>query len=261
VTTRMNTIRRTRRRARSLTSRHSLFVVSLSSFSRARPMKRFLRVSRRDEKERSSDQPIDRSLRQDRSRKIKIPAPAWLRGFFSKRKNPLRHRLIRTGIWRGVNRSASRYGENGESFSSHAPAFSPPIRDIRRSIACENISRGGENFADSRSRVHRGSLGSECAGRATPLGARRGRDRAKATGAQAETSGPCPSTGAARDSAGGACGCAKRTRITAFARHRPSRRRFERTARPGRKRALASRATARVSRRFRGGTFVTVRRR
>lgn len=158
----MNTIRRTRRRARSLTSRHSLFVVSLSSFSRARPMKkRFLRVSRRDEKERSSDQPIDRSLRQDRSRKIKIPAPAWLRGFFSKRKNPLRHRLIRTGIWRGVNRSASRYGENGESFSSHAPAFSPPIRDIRRSIACENISRGGENFADSRSRVHRGSLGSE----------------------------------------------------------------------------------------------------
>ena len=257
----MNTIRRTRRRARSLTSRHSLFVVSLSSFSRARPMKRFLRVSRRDEKERSSDQPIDRSLRQDRSRKIKIPAPAWLRGFFSKRKNPLRHRLIRTGIWRGVNRSASRYGENGESFSSHAPAFSPPIRDIRRSIACENISRGGENFADSRSRVHRGSLGSECAGRATPLGARRGRDRAKATGAQAETSGPCPSTGAARDSAGGACGCAKRTRITAFARHRPSRRRFERTARPGRKRALASRATARVRRRSRGGTLVTVRRR
>ena len=55
----------------------------------------------------------------------------------------LPHRLIRTGIWRGVNRSASRYGENGESFSSHAPAFSPPIRDIRRSIACENISRGG----------------------------------------------------------------------------------------------------------------------
>ena len=207
----MNTIRRTRRRARSLTSRHSLFVVSLSSFSRARPTKkRFLRVSRRHEKERSSDQPIDRSLRQDRSRKIKIPAPAWLRGFFSKRKNPLRHRLIRTGIWRGVNRSASRYGENGESFSSHAPAFSPPIRHADAASRAK-ISPAAVRISRTAALASTVEVWVASAGRATPLGARRGGDRAKATGARAETSGPCPSTGAARDSAGGACGGAKRT--------------------------------------------------
>ena len=258
----MNTIRRTRRRARSLPSRHSLFVVSLSSFSRARPMKkRFLRVSRRDEKERSSDQPIDRSLRQDRSRKIKIPAPAWLRGFFSKRKNPLPHRLIRTGIWRGVNRSASAYGENGESFSSHAPAFSPPIRHAdaasraKISPAAVRISRTAALastvevwVASAPDAPHLSALDAAGTARRQQALKRRRADRVRAQARRVTRPGARLAARSER-------------RITAFARHRPSRRRFERTARPGRKRALASRATARVSRRFRGGTFVTVRRR
>ena len=126
----------------------------------------------------------------------------------------------------------------------------------------ENIFR--RIFASGRvllSRFHLEVWVTSATGRVTPLGARRGRDRARATGAHAKTSGPCPSTGAARDSAQGRVWRREASaRITAFTRHRPSRRRFERTARPGRRRALASRANSRVRSPSRGRTFVIVRR-
>ena len=130
MTTRMNTIRRTRRCARSLSS-SSLSLRRLSLFVLPRASDDEVSSSLASRRKRTLIQIdlCDKRHERDREKK-KFPAPAWLH-----------LALIRTGIWRGVNRSASRYGENGESFSSHAPRFFPADRTCRRSIvrACENI--------------------------------------------------------------------------------------------------------------------------
>ena len=80
--------------------------------------------------------------------------------------------------------STPRYGENDESFSSHAPAF--PDATLTDAALSKNIF--GENFRASRvhlSRLHLEVGEASAPGRATPLGARRGRDRAKANSTHA----------------------------------------------------------------------------